>query len=243
MLLGIQLYSIRNVLAQDWEKGLEALAQMGFQSVETAGFGYSDCKTVSDKLKALELKVPSVHSQLPLGENANQVLDEACELGASCVISGCGPKDFETSDDIRKVADKFNEAREKASSAGLTVGYHNHDWEYRDIAEGPAYKVLIENLHEEVKMEIDTYWVAVGGKNPAEVISELGNRVSYIHFKDGPCERGPANVAVGEGSMDFDSIFKNLDAQLAGYVEFDSCDTDILKASEVSLRYLESKLK
>jgi len=243
MILGIQLYSIRDVLAQDWEKGLEELAQMGYKSVETAGFSYSDVEGVGAKLKSLGLEVPSVHSQLPLGDKSSKVIDEACQVGASCVISGRGPDDFKTADGIKRVAEMFNEARENASRAGLSVGYHNHEWEYLDIEGTPAYRVLAENLHPDVKMEIDTYWVAVGGKKPAEVIEELGDRVAYVHFKDGPGERGPANVAVGQGFMDFDTIFEKLENPLAGYVEFDTCDTDIMEASEKSLRFLEGKVK
>ena len=74
---------------------------------------------------------------------------------------------------------------------GLRVGYHNHDAELSSIIDGrPALEVFADLLDPTVALEVDLYWAAAGGQNPAELVGRLGDRVQAVHVKDGPMRPG-----------------------------------------------------
>ncbi len=237
MKISVQLYSVRDLMGKDFAGTVKAIADMGFTNVEPAGFKGSSCKEAAGLFKSLGISVPSMHAGLPLGKDKNQILDEAAQLGCRRIITGKGPDDFKTPDSIKKVCEIFNEASVNAKDAGMELGYHNHWWEYQDVNGKPAYKYMLENLNENVFLQVDTYWVKVGGQDPAAVLRELGSRVPLIHLKDGPGVKGVPNVALGEGVMDFSSIMRASSAEV-GIIEFDSCSGDILQAVEKSFRLL-----
>ena len=101
----------------------------------------------------------------------------------------------------------------------------------------PPYKIMLEHLSPEVLFELDTYWVKIGGQDPAAVLAELGSRAPLIHIKDGSGVPGNFNMkAAGQGVMDFKPIFaraKNAEWLIS---ELDGCETDMLQAIKGKLR-------
>jgi sugar phosphate isomerase/epimerase len=79
----------------------------------------------------------------------------------------------------------MNQAAVEAKSAGIQLGYHNHAFEFQPMEGGKCgYDILIEEFAPEMHFEIDTFWVKVGGVDPAELIRKLKGRVSQLHLKD-----------------------------------------------------------
>jgi sugar phosphate isomerase/epimerase len=238
--IAIQLYTVRDALAEDFAGVVRRIADMGYAGVEPAvdDLGATP-KEAGQLFKDLGLAVPSAHTPLPLGEHKDEVLDTMAALGCKCIVSGKGPDDFVTIDQIRRTCDVFNEASAVAAEAGLTFGVHNHWWEFQQVDGRYVYQVMLEHLHPDVFIELDTYWVKTAGPDPAEVVRTMGARVPLLHIKDGPAVRDMPHVAVGDGVMDFPSIVE------AGagttewmIVELDSCATDMMEAVERSYRYL-----
>jgi sugar phosphate isomerase/epimerase len=91
-----------------------------------------------------------------------------------------------------------------------------------------------------VKFEVDTYWVQVGGLDPAVVITELGPRASLLHLKDGPLTREAPQVALGSGKMDIPTLLKAASYLEVPIVEFDRVSGDILVELKRSLDYLKT---
>jgi sugar phosphate isomerase/epimerase len=123
---------------------------------------------------------------------------------------------------------------------GLQFGVHNHDYEFdREFDGQTPHAILAENAPDLV-FQIDTYWVAVGGKDPVAVIQNLGPRAPVLHIKDGPLTREAAMTAVGDGTMDWAPIVDAADPDACRYliVELDRCDTDMFEAVAKSLEYL-----
>lgn len=240
--IGLQLYSVREELGQNFEGTIRKVAAMGYVGVETAGFPGTTPADAKRLFDSLGLEVSSAHSPLPLGGKQSEVLDIMGTLGCKYVVCPwLNPDDhFSTEAQVKQTAAMLNEASAVAQQNGLTLAYHNHHFEYLKVAEGElAYKILMKELVPEVTVQIDTYWVRVAGLDPAAVIKEWGARAPLLHIKDGPGVRGEPMTAVGEGIMDIPAVIKAAETTAEWLiVELDACATDMLEAVEKSCHYL-----
>lgn len=239
--IAVQLYTLRVEIKNDLHGVIHKLAEIGFAGVEP--FGGLDYQALAKLLKDHGLAATSAHLGLPIDANNRAALDAAEAYGIKRIVVPWQPEDrFATADSIKQVADDLNEAARFVSQYGYELGYHNH-WFEVDIVDGrPAYQIMLDHLDPSVFLEVDTYWVKVGGLDPAAVVKELGSRAPLLHIKDGPGVRGQAMLAAGEGVMDFPAIIE-ASAGNADYliVELDACDTDMMTAVEKSFGYLTSK--
>jgi sugar phosphate isomerase/epimerase len=240
--IGVQLYSLREALAADFEGTVRQVAAMGYAGVETAGFPGTTPEKAAALFRSLGLSVPSAHIPLPLGDKQQEVLDTMAALGARwLVLAYLPPEDFATIDSIKAQCGRINEANEVARAAGLTLVYHNHWWEYQPVDGWYPYQVMAQHLDPTVKFEIDTYWVQTAGKSAVDVVRELDDRVPLLHLKDGPLDTKASMVAVGEGRMDFEPIVQAADSAEWLIVELDRCDTDMLTAVNKSFQFISQK--
>ena len=202
--VSVQLYTVREALQDDLQGTLDKLAEVGFTQVEP--FAFTRFPGLGDALAAAGLKAPTVHVHF-LGESDEQIaaiFDEARELGIQTVIDPHVPDErWKTAESIDETAAQLNHAAKIAAEHGVRVGYHNHAHEFENKVDGQnALEYLVGKLDPEVVIELDTYWVAVGGENPVEVLGRLGDRVVAIHVKDGPATKETKDqVAVGSGSL------------------------------------------
>jgi sugar phosphate isomerase/epimerase len=121
----------------------------------------------------------------------------------------------------------------------MRLGYHNHFWELASIDGRVALTELFELAGTNIVAEVDTYWAQVGGADPAQYVKELGDRVRFLHVKDGPADsHESAMVAVGAGQVDVPAILTANPAVQWHIVELDRCDTDMYTAVADSARYL-----
>jgi len=240
--LAIQLYSVRDTLAQDFAGVVQKIAAIGYAGVEPAGFPGTTPQEAGKLFRDLGLAVPSAHTALPLGEHENEVLDAMAAIGCPRIISGKGPDDFTTLDQVKQTCDLFNQASSVAAESGLQFGIHNHWWEFQQVEGHLVLDVMLEHLEPGVFFEIDTYWVQAAGHDPAAVVGQLGKRTPLLHIKDGPAVRGEPMVAVGDGVMDVPSIVQaGAGSTEWMIVELDACATDMMEAVEKSYDYLVSK--
>jgi sugar phosphate isomerase/epimerase len=237
--IGVQLYSVRENAGADYAGTIRKIAEMGYAGVEPAGYPGTDVQAAAKLFKELGLEVPSVHTGMPMGESKDRVLAEMAELGCTRIVTGKGPDDFKTVDKIKETCDLFNSAATAATTAGLSFGIHNHDWEYKEVDGKLVIDYMEELLAPEVFYEIDTYWVTVAGQNAPEIIARLGERVQLLHIKDGPGVREKAMLAAGDGIMDFPSIVAAAKSAKYLIVELDRCDTDMMEAVARSFNYLK----
>ena len=94
---------------------------------------------------------------------------------------------FADSEAIARAGRRAQRPAARARGPGLRLGYHNHDFELSSIVGGrPALEVLADALDPAVILEVDTYWAAVGGQDVPALLRRLGDRVRYLHVKDGP---------------------------------------------------------
>lgn len=241
--IALQLYTLRDALAKDFAGTMKQVADMGYVGVETAGlFGGSPAEGAK-LFGDLGLTVCAAHSPLPLGDKKQEVIDTLGALNCKRLILAWQPPElFKTADGIKKVCDLLNEAAPIATANGLTLGYHNHWFEYGLLNNRLTADIMLEQLDPSVFLEVDVYWVQTGGQNPAEIVRRLGARAPLLHIKDGPCQIEADMTALGEGVVDLPGVI----AASAGsaewlIVELDRCATDMLEAVRKSYTYLTGK--
>ena len=237
--ISVQLYSLRQEAAADFEGVLQTLADIGYLGVEPAGLHGMAPDRFRAIVDELGLVVSSTHVTLPVGPGAAATFDESEAIGTTLLISSGGRDDFGTEDDVVRTADRFNEAAEAAAARGMTVGYHNHGWEFAPLPDGRSpYDVLQQRLDPSVFLEIDLYWVKVGGADPAEVVQSAGRRARLLHVKDGPLDPPMPMTAVGDGVMDLASPIAAAEFAEWHVVELDACATDMTEAVRRSHAHL-----
>uniref|UniRef100_UPI003CF40694 sugar phosphate isomerase/epimerase family protein n=1 Tax=Pseudarthrobacter sp. DSP2-3-2b1 TaxID=2804661 RepID=UPI003CF40694 len=96
-------------------------------------------------------------------------------------------------------------------------------------------------LDPELVLEVDTYWVAVGGQDPVDILTKLGDRVKLIHIKDGPLTNDTkAQLPAGKGKVPVLAVIAAAKSLETGVVEFDDYDGDIFKGIAESLAFLNA---
>jgi sugar phosphate isomerase/epimerase len=205
--VGIQLYTLRSLLAQDLEGTLARVAEIGFREVEFAGlYGRTaaDMRALLDRtgLRA----VSSHHSVRDVRENWSRVLADATTLGQGYVVVASIPDaDRATGDALRRLTDDFNRAGDAARAAGLHFGYHNHDFEFQTVDGEKIYDVLLQRCDPAlVVMEMDLFWMVNGGQDPLAYFTAHPGRFHLVHAKDRTADGAMVNV--GSGTIDFRAI-------------------------------------
>jgi sugar phosphate isomerase/epimerase len=261
----LQLYSVREQIAADRPAVLRRIAGFGYGAVEPYDVA-TDPEKQRAELDEAGLAVCAVHAKV-LGEDGDALLAAAAAIGAETVIMPWAePATFADADGVAKLARDLNETAGKAADHGLRLGYHNHDFELSSrIAGRPALEVLADALDPAVILEVDTYWAAVGGLTPGSreglgeapgspgapgppgappeefvpaLLGRLGDRVRYLHVKDGPVTKDDPMTAVGSGRMPVAEILAACPSAEWHVVELDRCATDMLTAVGDSLAWL-----
>ena len=234
--IALQLYTLREAAARDFEGTVRTVAEIGYLGVEPAGFPGTTPEGAKKLFDDLELEVCSAHLPLPAGDTLSESLETAEALGTRRVISGRGRDQFSSLDRIAESSDLFNEAAANCAGRGYTFGIHNHWWEFLEVEGVPAYRHLLGKLSPEVIFQIDAYWVQTAGADPAEV-----SRAPLVHLKDGPCTREDDMLPLGEGVTDFDRIAAAGDSVEWWIVELDRCATDMTEAVAMSHAFLTGR--
>lgn len=237
--LSVQLYTVRDALSTDPAAALERIAGLGFTTVELFGM-VERVDIFEELLPRFGLTASSAHSSL-LGRDLVPVLDAARRLGVTTVIDPhIAAETWADSDAVVLAANELNSIAHVAADLGITVGYHNHWWEFGDLDGSTALEAFADNLDPAVVLEVDTYWAEVGGVSATALLERLGDRVHFIHVKDGDISKDDsAQVAVGSGRMPVAAVLAAA-PQAVRVVELDDFEGDVFDALADSITYLRS---
>ena len=195
--IAIQLYSVRDDAAADMRGTLQKIREMGYDGVEFAGLHGHTAEEVREMCQEIGLLPLSAH--VPYDE---MVADPEGVLGQYAAI-GCryvaipylmpeyrpGTPGF--ADVIRNAA----MLGEVANRLGMTLLYHNHDFEFQKIDGKYALEVLYDTVPASLlQTELDVCWVRVGGEEPAAYIRKYTGRAPVVHLKDFYKEGKQANM-------------------------------------------------
>lgn len=230
--IGLQLYTLRDELPKDVKSTLEKVASAGFTTVETYGFSIKDQfwgLSATELKKILDAnKLRAVSGHYGIGSfltDGNTAELEAAIIAAKVLksdyltIPWIDPPFRQNIDDYKKIARRLNEAGEMCHKAGLKLAYHNHDFEFENYNGATGYEVLLKETNKDlVFFEMDLYWVVRSGKDPLQLFKENPGRFKMWHVKDMDKLNPALNTEIGNGSIDFKPIFKEV--KLAGMKHF-----------------------
>jgi sugar phosphate isomerase/epimerase len=213
--LGLQLYSLRGMLAKDVPGTLKQVKAWGFDEVETFGpFGAE----IASQLKDAGLKARAMHIGFDRFEkDMAGVLRDADALGATTVLNPSLPhKAFPaTREEVLAAAGAFARWSKACRAAGKRFGYHLHGQEFGPAPEGALFDVLAKESGPDVGFEFDVYWIAYGGGDPVGLMKKHAGRVWFTHLKDMPKGLAPgapaarqeaSKVVLGTGGLDIEGI-------------------------------------
>lgn len=264
--VGLQLYSVRELLPGDFAGTLKQIAALGYGEVEAAGYFGHSVEQVRMALDGAGLRLPSAHySHDDLSRDFDQIIAFNKALGVTYIIcSFPGIKEPSrlkdhsfstivqsfTLDDWRWNADEFNTMGAKVKAAGMRFGYHNHSMEFRPQNGVVPFDELMRLTDPSlVTIEMDCGWVVVGGGDPVTYLRRYPSRISLLHVKDFKKTLEPVSVAsppppaeLGRGTIDYHPIFAA--ARKANikhcFVEQEGFDMPPMDALKIDLEYMKS---
>jgi sugar phosphate isomerase/epimerase len=263
--VGLQLYSVRDMLPKDYEGTLKQIAALGYQEVEAAGYFGHTAQQVKAAMSAASLHLVSAHySHENLSKDFDNILAFNHEVGVDYLIcSFPGIKDPSrlkdtahramvnsfTMDDYRWNADEFNKFGEKVKAAGMKFGYHNHTMEFtKQDGLTPLDEMIRLTDPSLVTFELDCGWVIVGGANPVDYLHRYPTRISMLHVKDFKHTGKPESIAeppppaqLGQGRLDYRPVFEAAKkANIKHYfVEQEGFDIPPLEALKIDEEYMK----
>ena len=206
---GIQLYTLRSLMAQDLDATLGAVAEIGYREVEFAGYFGRTPTDIRRRLAATGLSAPSTHVDFPLeGPGWQRTMDDALAAGhQSIILAWLPPERRAPLDAWHRMADVLNQAGEAARRQGLEMGYHNHDFEFQTLDGRLPYDLLLERTDPAlVTFELDLYWISRAGHDPLAYFRKARGRFRQVHVKDMAAGTGRDMVDPGAGILDFPTL-------------------------------------
>jgi len=209
--IGLQLYTVRDLMKANVEDTLAKVAGIGYKEVEFAGYFDRTPPALRATLDKLGLTSPASHIGYDAIAPAKiaATLDAANAIGNKYIIVAyLLDTQRKTLDDWKRHAEVFNRAGEAANARGLTFAYHNHDFEFVRLDGKVPYDVLLESTDPKlVKMEMDLYWITKAGSDWSAYFNRWPGRFPMVHVKDSAGAPQHEMRDVGSGSMPFGTIF------------------------------------
>jgi sugar phosphate isomerase/epimerase len=211
--IGVQLYTVRDQMQRDLPATLRAVADTGYQEVETAGFFNLTPQQFRQALDRVGLVSPSGHYPInALRENLDGTLSAAEALGQRWVVVPWLEERERNVAGYSAVAADLNRFAQTARARGIRLAYHNHDFEFHPLEGGrTGFDLLVEGTDPDlVDIELDLFWASKEHQDPVTLFERHPGRYPLWHVKDMEDPRGAQRmVSVGEGDLDFARIFAN----------------------------------
>lgn len=248
--LGVQLYTVREAAERDLPAVLAAIRKIGYREVETYWNVYTHpAAELRRMITDHGLRVPSGHFDY---DGLDAKIDYAKTLGVEYMICPMLPeKMWRELDGFRRAADQLNIWGEKVRQAGMRLGFHNHNYEFRRFGDTTGFAALMQRTDPQlVCLEMDCYWIVQAGEDPLKMFARYGSRITELHLKDrkpgfpaSPVKDAAAEhfTEVGSGTIQWKPILAT--AEKYGvkhfYVERDSGDLPPMESLRVSFEYLQ----
>ncbi|MGN6715365.1 sugar phosphate isomerase/epimerase family protein [Anaerocolumna jejuensis] len=190
--VGIQLYSVRELMKEDPIRTIEQVAEAGYKYIEVAnhnamdddgvGFGVT-AEKLKELMKKSGCKVISAHIFPFNDENYKRVIEYNQKIGNHVLVY---PMEvFKDRDDVLKKAEYYEKMGYMAAQEGMTFLYHNHYQEFQEFKGERVLDTILKNTDPgHVNLELDTFWTLRGGLDPIDMMKQYGTRIKMLHQKD-----------------------------------------------------------
>lgn len=258
--VGIQIYTLRKEIESlGIEAAMQKVADIGYKFIEP--FGYENRKffgkTPEEFRKMIEgmgMSMPSVHSvtEVSSGGGKDAIIsqmkttaEDALNIGAEYLVWAYLKEEERTSiDDYKRHIETWNQFGEICKEAGIQFAYHNHDFEFIDFDGQKPYDLILQETDpDNVKMELDLYWITKAGESAVEYFKKAPGRFPLWHVKDMHAD-DKFFAPVGDGVVEFDKIFNAREKAGNQYIFVEQDDTregeEIYTSIEKSWKFLQN---
>ncbi len=234
---GIQLYGVRDLADASFEDAIKKVAELGYASVESAGFFGRTAKQVTDLLRENNLTLSGTHSAFnDLLDSFDETVAYHKELGNRFYIVPA----YKLTDQGRldTFVDSVNKISPLLKKEGIILAYHNHAKEFIPNEDGSlAFDQLYYRT--DLMFEIDTFWAYVGMGDPVALMERVKDRICHIHIKDG--FKDGTGMPLGKGEAPVKEVYETaLKLKLPIVVESETCDPDGITEAKICIDYLRS---
>lgn len=244
--IGLQLYTLRDATAEDFEGTLRKVSAMGYEGVEFAGYGGIEAEAMRDLLQELNLTAIGSHIGLHLlEERLDEEIAYLKTIGAKYAICPWLPVESRNTEAWRGHMVNFEKFGKRFRDAGIQFAYHNHDFEFEVEIDGQiVFDALYERIDAELlKVEMDIGWVQYAGKDPLAYIQKYAGRLPLLHLKDYRQNEAVKidTVELGRGELPLGQIIgaaSEADVEWL-IVEQDVCANPPLEAVAESMEWLK----
>ncbi|MFC3801676.1 sugar phosphate isomerase/epimerase family protein [Cohnella sp. GCM10012308] len=249
--LAVQLYTLHDRMAADLEGTLQAVREIGYDGIEWAGLHGRSPEEAGHIARRLGLDSAGMHVGADrLFEELPALIEEARLLETRHIVCSAMPERLRHPDGYREFRRRIGIVASALAAEGLTIGYHNHDFELRETIEGItalAY-LLAPDADNALLAEPDVYWLVRAGVDPLTFLQPYAGRVPTIHFKDMAADESRGFAPVGTGSIAFEPIVRWCERHDVEWliVEQDECRTDpiaCIRTSLTNLRTMEATIR
>lgn len=233
---GLQLWTVRNQLEADMPGTIKAVAEAGYGQVELMNILDSTeivqaAQDAGMKVRSAFFNWETIGNPTDSTPDIETIIEKAKEFELEYMVFGyIGKSARDTADKIKAISDRTNAAAEKVAAAGMRLSYHNHAFEFEPLGDEPcAFEIFMERFDSKlVNFELDVFWAAIGGWDPAETLKKLDKRVGQVHLKD--LKEGTGTIydegkvpheafqEVGDGTIDMKAVMEV--SQASGVTQF-----------------------
>jgi len=245
--VGLQLYTLRELTSRDFKGTLAEVSRLGYRGVELAGYGGLSAIELKSVLDELGLEPIGSHVSI---ERLTDALDEEIAYNKTIgntrlIMPYLVPEARRHADDWRSIAERLDAIGRKCAAQGMTLLYHNHEFELTDQVDG---KTVLDALYdivpaEELQFELDVCWIRYADHDPAAYINRYAGRVPLVHLKDLQVEEDgkPLTVELGTGVVDLKACIRAAAEAGAEWlvVEQDYCQNPPLQSIGTSMKWIQ----
>jgi len=241
--VALQLYTVRDVLKEDYVGGLKQVKDIGYDAVELAGAAPYAGPRMKEILDDIGLRVVGMHVSLEeLEGNLQKWIEFSTAVGTDDLVCPYLPEERrKTKEDWLSVAAVLDSIGAACREQGKRLSYHNHSFEFVELDGQHALDLLYENTSpENLYAELDTYWVKHGGEDPVAYVRKCTGRIVILHVKDMAGDQERSFAEIGSGILDWPAIHRaSLQAGVRWYcVEQDVCSRPSMESARLSLQYI-----
>lgn len=210
--ISVQLYSVRDDCAKDFDAALAQISKIGFAGVEFAGYHKYGGKARELRKKLDDLNLVAAGTHIGTGSFRGEEMKRTIEfhqiLGSKFLIVP-GDRDFTDPEKSKALAETFNTAAATLKPLGMYCGYHNHKNEFNKDGDKTFWDLFAERTNKDVVLQQDCGWSAAAGLNPAELVRRHPGRTKITHFKPTVVRDEPGKKAIlGQDSVNWVSVLK-----------------------------------
>jgi sugar phosphate isomerase/epimerase len=264
--IGLQLYSVRDLLPKDYDGTLRQIGALGYREVEAAGFFGHSPSEVKQAMDRAGLNCVSAHYPLrDLLPKVDETIQFGKDLGLKYIVCASpwlkdpsrvkdpgsrAARDAMTLDDWRWNAEQLNRIGERVNAAGIRFAYHNHTAEFRAESGVVFYdEILRATDPAKVTFEMDCGWVVVGGAKPVDYLTRYPSRFSMLHVKEFKMDGwtpgstpSPPSTEMGRGTIDYRPIFEAAKKSHIehAFVEQEEFDMPAMEALKIDADYMRA---